>query len=121
MNARTDLFILISKFAYVFFFNFFQQSQYVLFKSIILVVFSCLSFLSYVNNRPYYNQTTQTIVEIFSGVFAWTNLVLLFTQVLSGAKFTGSLEILFLGIPIICVLIYTKQEERFKLLMTAET
>jgi len=91
MNAHTDLFLLISKLAYVFFFNFFSQSQYVLFKSIVLVVLSCLSFLSYVNNRPFYNQTTQTIVEIFSGIFAWTNLVLLFTQVISGAQFTASL------------------------------
>jgi hypothetical protein len=120
MNAHTDLFLLISKLAYVFFFNFFSQSQYVLFKSIVLVVLSCLSFLSYVNNRPFYNQTTQTIVEIFSGIFAWTNLVLLFTQVISGAQFTASLQILFLGIPIICVLIYTKQEDRLKLLMTSE-
>jgi hypothetical protein len=61
------------------------------------------------------------MVELFSGVFAWTNLVLLFTQVISGAQFTGSLPILFLGIPIVCVLIYTKQEERNKILMTAET
>jgi uncharacterized membrane protein HdeD (DUF308 family) len=79
MNAKTDLFLLISKLAYVFFFNFFTPAKYTLFKSIVLVVFSCLSFISYVSNRPFYNQTTQTIVELFSGVFAWTNLVLLFT------------------------------------------
>jgi uncharacterized protein with PIN domain len=46
--------------------------------------------------------------------------VLLFTQVISTAKFTGSLEILFLGIPIICLLIYTRQEDRNRLLLTAE-
>lgn len=55
MNANTDLVLLVSKLAYVFFFNFFSQSQYVLFKSIVLVVFSGLSFLSYLNNRPFYN------------------------------------------------------------------
>jgi len=120
MNAHTDLFVMLSKLCYVFFFNFFSQSQYILFKSLVLVVFSCLSFLSYVNNRPFYNQTTQTIVEIFSGIFAWTNLVLLFTQVIAGTLFTASLQILFLGIPIICVLIYTKQEDRLRLLMTNE-
>jgi hypothetical protein len=120
MTARVDLLILLSKLLYVFCFNFFSQPQYVLFKSIVLVIFSVLCFLSYVRNRPYYTGTTQLIVEIFSGVFAWINLVLLFTQIISGAKFTGALQILFLGIPIICVLIYTKQEDRLKLLMTAE-
>ena len=120
MTSRTDLFVLLSKTAYVFFFNFFTQPEYVLFKSIVLVVFSCLTFISYVKSRPYFNQTTQLLVEIFSGVYAWTNLVLLFTQIISGAKFTGSLQILFLGLPIICILIYTKQEDRLKLLMTPE-
>ena len=79
MSSRTDLLLLLSKFAYVFFFNFFSQKEYVLFKSIILVVFSCLTFISYVKSRPFFNQTTQLLVEIFSGIFAWTNLVLLFT------------------------------------------
>jgi hypothetical protein len=79
MTSRTDLFVLLSKTAYVFFFNFFTQPEYVLFKSIVLVVFSCLSFISYLKSRPYFNQTTQLLVEIFSGVYAWTNLVLLFT------------------------------------------
>ena len=55
MTSKTDLFILISKTAYVFFFNFFTQPTYTLFKSIILVVFSCLTFVSYVKTRPYYN------------------------------------------------------------------
>ena len=71
--------LLLSKTAYVFFFTFFSQIQYALFKSIILVVFSSMTFLSYLWNRPYYNQTTQTIMEIFSGAFAWVNWVLLFT------------------------------------------
>lgn len=83
--------LLLSKLAYVFFFNFFQQADYVLFKSIILVVFSLLSFLSYLKLHPYYNQSTQLLVEIFSGVFAWVNLVLLFTQIIASAKFTGAL------------------------------
>ena len=63
---------------------------------------------------------TQGIVEAFAGVFAWTNLVLLGTQVIASTNFTGSLEILFLGIPIILLLIYTKQEDRNKLLLTSE-
>jgi hypothetical protein len=34
MTSKTDLFVLLSKTAYVFFFNFFTQENYVLFKSI---------------------------------------------------------------------------------------
>ena len=79
-----------------------------------------ITFLSFLWNRPYYSQTTQSIVEIFAGLYAWTNLVLLFTQVISGTKFTGSLEILFMGIPIIFLLIYTRQEDRNRLLLTSE-
>lgn len=108
VNAKTDMVLLFSKAIYVFVFTFFSGYQYALFKSIVLVALSLLTFVSYLYNRPYYSQTTQTIVEIFSGVYAWTNLVLLFTQVIEGAKFTGSLEILFLGIPIISLLIYTR-------------
>lgn len=55
MTSRTDLFVLLSKTAYVFFFNFFTQPEYVLFKSIVLVVFSCLTFISYLKSRPYFN------------------------------------------------------------------
>lgn len=83
-------------------------------------MFSVATFVSYVSNRPYYTPMTQGIVEAFAGVFAWTNLVLLGTQVIASTNFTGSLEILFLGIPIILLLIYTKQEDRNKLLLTSE-
>jgi hypothetical protein len=79
-----------------------------------------MTFFSFMWNRPYYNQSTQTIVEVFAGLFAWTNLVLLFTQVIGGAQFTGSLEILFMGVPIVFLLIYTRQEDRNKLLLTSE-
>jgi hypothetical protein len=60
------------------------------------------------------------LVEIFAGIFVWTNYVLLFTQIIEGTQFNASLEIYFLGIPIICVLIYTRQEDRLQLLLTSE-
>lgn len=40
---------------------------------------------------------------------------------MGGTQFNGSLEIYFLGIPIICILIYTRQEDRLQLLMQSET
>lgn len=113
--------MLLQKSALVFFFTFFSEPNYALFKSIVLVIFSSVAFLSVVWNRPYYNQTTQTTHELFSGVFSWANWVLLFTQVIASAQFTGALEILFLGIPIIGVLVYTRQEDRNKLLLSSET
>ena len=79
VNAKSELFMLLSKAVYCFVFTFFSQPGYPLFKSIVLVIFSSLSFLSYLWNRPYYSQTTQTVVEMFSGMYAWTNWVLLFT------------------------------------------
>lgn len=78
-------------------------------------------FLSYVSNKPYFNNTTQILVEIFAGIFAWTNYVLVFSQIISGSQFNGALEIYFLGIPIICILIYTKSEDRLYLLLTSES
>eukprot|EP00347_Sterkiella_histriomuscorum_P000937 403373955 len=120
INSRTDSFQIISKLAYVFIFVFFSQTEYSLFKSIILCIFSSVTFLSYVSNKPYFNQTTQIIAEIFSGVFAWTNYVLLFSQLVESTQFNGAIEIYFLGIPIICILIYTRQEDRLQLLLTSE-
>jgi hypothetical protein len=79
-----------------------------MFKSIVLCVMSTFVFLQYVTLKPYYYSATQTLVEIFSGIFTWTNYVLLFTQLLGDTQFNGALEIYLLGIPIICVLIYTK-------------
>jgi len=38
----------------------------------------------------------------------------------TGAQFTGSLEILFLGIPIITVIVLTRGEDRNGILMTSE-
>lgn len=79
-----------------------------------------MTFYSYIENRPFHNNTSQLTVELFAGVYAWANWVLLFTQIITGAQFSGALEILFLGLPIVCILIYTKHERRMKLLMTSE-
>ena len=38
----------------------------------------------------------------------------------AGAQYNASLEIYFLGIPLVVVLIYTRQEDRLKLLMVSE-
>jgi uncharacterized ubiquitin-like protein YukD len=104
----------------VFFFTFFSQPKYALFKTLVLCATSIFCFISYSLNRPYHNQTPQMLSELFSAIFAWANIVLLFTQVLTGTMFTGALEILFLGIPLICIIVHTKQENRLKLLMTTE-
>jgi len=121
INATSDLVMLLQQTIYVFFFTFFSQSQYALFKVLLLALFSVATYASIVSNRPYYSPTTQILVEIFSGIFAWVNLVLLGAMIISSTNFTGALEILFLGIPIILLLIYTRQEDRNKLLLTAET
>mmetsp|Transcript_20725 Transcript_20725/g.19769 ORF Transcript_20725/g.19769 Transcript_20725/m.19769 type:complete len:132 (-) Transcript_20725:1330-1725(-) len=50
----------------------------------------------------------------------WTNFIVVFSKLIEGAKFNGALQIYLLGIPIICVLVYTLRETRLKLLMTPE-
>lgn len=53
-------------------------------------------------------------------VFSWTNWVLILTIVLADTNFSGSLQILFLGIPIVCAIAYTRHEPRLRILMTSE-
>lgn len=83
INATSDLVMLLQQTIYVFFFTFFPQSQYALFKVLLLAFFSVATYASIVSNRPYYSPTTQILVEIFSGIFAWVNLVLLGTIFIS--------------------------------------
>ena len=62
-------------------------------------------------------------MEIYSGVFCWTNWVFLFSLVVEGwtTQFTGALFILFLGIPMLAVIIYTRAENRLNLLLLPES
>ena len=89
-------------------------------KGIILSVFSMIILIQYLQLKPYFNVTTQSLLEIFSAIYMWTNLIVVFSKVIEGAKFNGALQIYLLGIPIICVLVYTLRETRLKLLMTPE-
>lgn len=47
IHSTSDLFQLLSKSIYIFIFTFFRGDQYCLFKSVVLVIFSSVTFLSY--------------------------------------------------------------------------
>lgn len=91
-----------------------------MFKNLVLAVFSTLTFYAYVKIKPYFNSSTQTLAEIFAGIFCWTTYVLLFSQAIRSLMYNGALVIYLLGIPIVSILIYTKSEDRLYLLMHSE-
>ena len=75
----------------------------------------------YISKKPYHHRSTQIIYEIFSGVFMWSNIVLLLTHLLSGTRFNAGLQIYVLGIPLIIALIVTRKDHRLRLLLLPDS
>lgn len=117
---ESDTILLVCKGIYIFIFTLFVSESNAIFKAVVLAVLSTATFYSYAHNRPYNMPTIQQIVEQFALVFSWVNWILVLTIALQDTKFTGALQMLFLGVPIICAIVYTRHEPRLRILMTSE-
>jgi len=117
VNSRTEVFEMVSKIIFNYLFTFFGKPQYQWVLIAVLLTFSTITYYKYRYNWPYYSPTISMVVNILSGLFVWTNLVLLIAKVLEDSEFKGALQIFFLGIPMIFLLILTHKDERVALLM----
>jgi len=53
-------------------------------------------------------------MSVLYGIFCWTNIILLISQVLSEAQFNAGLQIYLLGIPVVVILILTLKDDRMQ-------
>lgn len=68
---------------------------------------------------PYHNERIGIIFAFLSSVFSWASIVLLIAKILEHSTFNGSLQLFFLGIPLLLTLIVFRKDERMdKLLLS---
>ena len=67
--------------------------------------------------RNYYKHSATLAVRICAAVFMWSAYCLLLSQVLSGIRFSGGMQIFFLGIPLIVILVVGHRNRRIKSLV----
>ena len=79
-----------------------------------------LSFTAFYNFRsqwPYYNDNMNKYLCVLTGIFAWGNICVFIAKVLETAEFSGSLQLYFLGLPLIIGMIIFDKDERIGLLL----
>jgi hypothetical protein len=106
--------MLASKVLYVFAFTFFNKSSVgnTWFLSICLFIGSAIIFAAFYFDRPYYHAKAQQIMNVYNGLFLWTNSILLLSCFLRNLEFTGSLPILILGSPFIVIIVLGLKDDR---------
>ena len=117
INTESLLLLMLSKIFYIALAVYGYGSDVVIFKTIILLIFSGTVLYKHLTSRAYTHRTTQLLNECLAALFFWTNIVLLLGILFEKSKFSGALELYLLGIPIVCVIVVTKKDTRLKLLL----
>lgn len=96
---------------------FFNRSNY---QWLIIGILFILSFISYINYKihwPYFNDKMNKFFCVLTGIFLWANFVLLIAKILEKTDFSGSLQLYFLGLPLIIGLAIFEKDERITILL----
>ncbi len=91
VNSRSDVFELILKIILNYLFTFFGFEQYHWFLIAVLLVLSAISYFKYRYSWPYYNEKISKVFNVLTGIFLWTNIVLLIAKILEHTNFNGAL------------------------------
>ena len=119
INARIDLLFFFTKICYIVAFVFFRNDEYILFKASILLLCSFFTFLNLCQKMPFIDPVNQTLHEILSGLFVWTNLNLVIAYAMRDAMYSGALLIYVFGAPVVAVLIYFRPGKNYWNLLVA--
>ena len=76
-----------------------------------------LQFYVYWTERPFYDEKTNIAFFIHTGIVFYSTVVLLLLKILENAAFDGGIFILFIGGFMVCFIIITQKDKRFKLLL----
>lgn len=117
-NSKSDVFMLFCKFASAILFAFLESDSSEWILIIILFFLSAFMFISYYEERPYYNDKMMKVFLVVTGIYFWNTLVLLIGKILENTNFNGNLSLFFLGVPIIIVIILTNYDNKLSVLLT---
>lgn len=117
-NSRADAFLILSKIVntlLMFYMYTYHDQHWIIL--IIQWIFSFLMFFNYYYYHPYYNETSHKIRVIYTGIYLWTNSVMIIGKILEKTEFNSCFELLFLGIIFIVMYFCFHQTNRLKYLL----
>jgi hypothetical protein len=113
------VFLLIYKIACILLFAFCSDATYTW---ILIIVLAFGSFWNYYKckvERPYFNETIAILWNITNGVYMWVNGTLLICMILSSTAFSGGIQLIGLGVPLIVAIEFFGPKQGRRLLSRA--
>jgi drug/metabolite transporter (DMT)-like permease len=92
-----------------------EKYQWILIAMLLILSFSAYS--NFRNHWPYYNDKMNKFFCCLTGVLLWCSVVLFIAKILENTEFSGAIQLLLLGMPLIIGLIIFDKDERIKLLL----
>lgn len=118
VTSRADVFIVVMKTILLYVFSFLVRKQFHWFVICLLIVLSTIAYFNYRSNWPYFNDKMNIFFCGLTGLFLWGNLVLLLAKLLETTRFSGALQLYFLGLPLVIGLVIFDRDDRVQLLLT---
>ncbi|MDR3582384.1 MAG: hypothetical protein P4L67_03890 [Candidatus Pacebacteria bacterium] len=117
INARAEVAMNLYKIIAIIVTTFFIQDQYQWFVTVVLTAGALIATQIAFNERPYYNEVMNLVVDMTNYVYLWSCFLLCLAMLLADKEFSSAMQLFFLGTPIICIVVYTWRDKRKKLLM----
>ncbi len=108
------MFLVLYKIACIVLFAFFPDAEYAWLLVIVLIFGSFFNYYSCKQDRPYYNEMISLLWNMTNAVYFWVNCVLLLCMLLKDTSFSGGVQLIGLGIPLIVIVEYISPHPRLK-------
>ena len=95
ITNRVEFFQVINKLILMIIFAFFLDQKFLILQVAWCIIGSAIYFFWLLMERPYYNMIKSALINMISGINAWSNFILLFNITLISANFTCGLEVFF--------------------------
>lgn len=117
VNSRADTFIIFLKIVLIYLYAFLVSTSYHWLIIAALLILSITNYFNFRTSWPYYSDHMNKFFCVLSGIFVYGNLCLFIAKIFESAKFSGALQIYFLGLPLFIGLIIFDKDERVQLLL----
>ena len=117
INARSETLLLSFKVIMIFLTTLFTDPSFQWLIAIILLIGGGLIFFRIRSERPFYNDIVNKYVDVLNGVYFWGSFILILAMITQYTNFNSSVILLFIGIPLIALLIALLPDNRRSLLM----
>lgn len=117
VNSRADVFLILIKISIMYLFLVLNQENQHWFVITIMLILSLVAYFNYRNNWPFHLNFMNRYLQILTGIFLWSNICLAFAKLTSETKFDGSLQIYFMGLPLIILISLFEKDTRARLLI----